>query len=90
MINIQELLEENDNKTIIDYVNDNELSLLKQIGVDEKDTLINTQDKIHHYLCQKHHKGALCMIDEDKYTKVDKELLKIDEKIDKDIFKIII
>ena len=90
MIDILDSLKENDNKIIVDYVNDNELSLLKQIGVSEKDTLMTTQSKIHHYLCQKHHKGALFMIDEDKYTKADKELLKIDEKINKDIFKIII
>ena len=81
MMDILESLKENDYKIIVDYVNDYEFYLLKQIGVKETDTLMESQSKIHHYLCKKNQKCALFMINEDEYKNEDKELLKIDKKI---------
>ena len=78
---IKIILEEDD-ILITDFVNSDEFKLLKEIGITESDRLISTMSKISHYLCKKHHKGAVFMIDEDDLTEQEKELLKLRKRIE--------
>lgn len=78
---IKIILEEDD-ILVADFVNDDEFKLLKEIGITDKDRLISTMKKISRYLCDNHHKGAICMIDEEDLTEQEKELLKIRKKIE--------
>ena len=76
------IITEEDNIKIIKLVNDEEFDLLKEIGVTEEDKLISTWEKIDHHICDNHHKGAVCIIDEEDLTEQEKELLKIRKKIE--------
>ena len=77
---IKVILEE-DNIMVSDFVNNDEFNLLKRIGITDNDRLTSAKKKISRYLCNKHHEGSLCFIDEKVLTNQDKELLEIRNKI---------
>ena len=77
---IKLILKENDIK-IIKLVNVDEFDFLEEIGVNEDDTLSSSWSKINHHICNNHHKGAICMVDEEDLSDREKLLIDIRKKL---------